>query len=159
MPSTTKPPEIRVSVIGTASPLQSLRLCVEPTWDDTKINLGVQRPVLPALVRFRRAVLRCTVSGQGEHDCGNAGFRTRSSTPTTTSTSRELLRRYIDPSKNDLAIRSVTDDQGADVQLFAGKPSSSPSQVLLDDEHESMLGDVPGTDHGTLRAASCRACC
>ena len=64
---------------------------------------------------------------------------------------RNCFDGYIDPSKKDLAIRWVTDDQGRDVQLFAGKPSRfSVEQITFSrEELESMLGDVPDTDDGT----------
>jgi predicted TIM-barrel fold metal-dependent hydrolase len=57
---------------------------------------------------------------------------------------------YIDPSKRDLAIRWVTNDEGRSVQLFAGKPSRfSVEQITFSqDELESMLGSVPNTDDG-----------
>src|SRR4051812_20495973 len=34
-----------------------------------------------------------------------------------------MYERYIDPDKQDLAIRSVMDPSGREIQLFGGKPS------------------------------------
>jgi predicted TIM-barrel fold metal-dependent hydrolase len=59
----------------------------------------------------------------------------------------DLYERYIDPSKADLAIRSVTDADGRKIQLFAGKPSKFHSDQITysADELAAMLGDVPNS--------------
>jgi len=56
----------------------------------------------------------------------------------------DLYERYIDPSRQDLAIRYVTGPDGEEIQLFAGKPSKFHSnQVTFSKEElEKMLGDM-----------------
>src|SRR4051812_10633607 len=57
----------------------------------------------------------------------------------------DLYERFIDPKQRDLAIRYVTDADGRELQLFAGRPSKfDASQVTYSaDELTRMLGDVP----------------
>jgi predicted TIM-barrel fold metal-dependent hydrolase len=57
----------------------------------------------------------------------------------------DLYERFIDPKHRDLAIRYVTDVDGRELQLFAGRPSKfDSSQVTYSaDELAKMLGDVP----------------
>ncbi len=76
----------------------------------------------------------------------------------------DLYERFIDPSKRELAIRYVTDDDGRELQLFAGRPSKfDASQVTYSpDELTKMLGDVPSratTVMPTGRGARCPGCC
>ena len=85
----------------------------------------------------------------------------------------DCFERYIDPSKADLAIRTVTAPDGKRMQLFAGRPSKfhTPNQVTFSkDELEKMLGDTSnvGTGRGTRAEATrasaelerrARACC
>ncbi len=65
----------------------------------------------------------------------------------------DLYERYIDPSQRELAIRYVTDANGRQFQLFAGRPSKfDSSQVTYSNEElAKMLGDVPerGGDENT----------
>jgi predicted TIM-barrel fold metal-dependent hydrolase len=62
---------------------------------------------------------------------------------------RHCFDGYIDPSQRDLAIRWVTDKDGREIQLFAGKPSKfSLDQITFSrGELEAMLGEVPPTRH------------
>ena len=61
---------------------------------------------------------------------------------------RNCFDGYIDPAKLDLAIRWAQDENGREVQLFAGKPSRfSVEQITYSrDELESMLGTLPNLD-------------
>jgi predicted TIM-barrel fold metal-dependent hydrolase len=59
----------------------------------------------------------------------------------------DCFERYIDPSMRDLAVRSVIDPAGRQIQLFAGRPAkfTSGGQLTFSaDELEKMLGQVPG---------------
>jgi predicted TIM-barrel fold metal-dependent hydrolase len=60
----------------------------------------------------------------------------------------DCYERYIDPSKMDLAIRSVTDPSGRKIQLFAGRPSAfhSAQVTFSQEELEKMLGPIPGEE-------------
>ena len=62
----------------------------------------------------------------------------------------DLYERYIDPTKQDLAIRYVTDASGNRLQLFAGKPSKfTVTQVTYsNDELHKMLGTDPSELRG-----------
>ncbi len=66
----------------------------------------------------------------------------------------DCFERYIDPSKIDLAIRSVRSPDGKRIQLFAGQPSKfhSDQVTFSKDELEKMLGDTSkvGTGRGTV---------
>jgi predicted TIM-barrel fold metal-dependent hydrolase len=66
----------------------------------------------------------------------------------------DCFERYIDPSKADLAIRSLTGADGKQMQLFAGQPSKFHSQQVTysKEELEKMLGDTStvGTGRGTV---------
>src|SRR5579863_5559900 len=66
----------------------------------------------------------------------------------------DCFERYIDPSKAELAVRSVTGPDGRPMQLFAGQPSKFHSrQVTFSaDELRKMLGDTStiGTGRGTV---------
>ncbi len=66
----------------------------------------------------------------------------------------DCFERYIDPSKAELAIRSVKGPDGRMMQLFAGKPSKfTVHQVTFSKEElEKMLGDTSsvGTGRGTV---------
>ena len=57
----------------------------------------------------------------------------------------DVYERYIDPSKAELAIRSVRDASGKKIQLFAGKPSKFHSDQVTYSAAElaAMLGEVP----------------
>lgn len=65
-----------------------------------------------------------------------------------------VFENYIDPSKKDLAIRQVTDADGRQVTLFAGKPAKFHSNTVIysDEQLAKMLGDdvlnLPGTKMG-----------
>src|SRR5207245_9553231 len=61
----------------------------------------------------------------------------------------DLYERYIDPNLRHLAIRYVTDADGRELQLFAGRPSKfDPSQITYSpDELTRMLGDVLAHDN------------
>jgi predicted TIM-barrel fold metal-dependent hydrolase len=65
----------------------------------------------------------------------------------------DLYERFIDQSKRDLAIRYVTDANGRQLQLFAGKPSKfDASQVTYSSQElAKMLGEVPA--RGTAEEA------
>jgi predicted TIM-barrel fold metal-dependent hydrolase len=69
----------------------------------------------------------------------------------------DCFERYIDPSKADLAIRSVTGPDGKRMQLFAGVPSKfHTAQVTYSKEElQKMLGDTSsiGTGRGTVPRA------
>ncbi len=65
----------------------------------------------------------------------------------------ECFENYIDPSKIDLAIRSVVTPDGRDLQLFAGKPSkfleseaarAGTGFVYSQDQLDTMLGGTAG---------------
>jgi len=65
----------------------------------------------------------------------------------------DCFERYIDPSKMDLAVRTVTAPDGARMQLFAGQPSkfnsSHNNQVTFSaEELKRMLGDTSQTGTG-----------
>jgi predicted TIM-barrel fold metal-dependent hydrolase len=62
----------------------------------------------------------------------------------------DCYERYIDPAKRDLAIRSVRDEAGRTVQLFAGRPSKfHAGQVTYSaEELEKMLGGAVGEGGG-----------
>ena len=66
----------------------------------------------------------------------------------------DCFERYIDPSKIDLAIRSVRSPEGKRMQLFAGKPSKfhSDQVTFSKEELQKMLGDTSkvGTGRGTV---------
>src|SRR6478609_4591271 len=66
----------------------------------------------------------------------------------------DCFERYIDPSKIDLAIRSVRSPEGKRMQLFAGQPSKfhSDQVTFSKEELEKMLGDTSkvGTGRGTV---------
>ena len=76
----------------------------------------------------------------------------------------DLYERYIDPNQRELAIRYVTDTDGRELQLFAGRPSKFDSSQITysPDELTKMLGRhaEPGTTTSrTRRGARCRECC
>ena len=54
----------------------------------------------------------------------------------------DCFERYIDPTKADLAIRSVTGPDGEQMQVFAGKPSKFHSHhvTFSEDELKRPLG-------------------
>jgi len=67
----------------------------------------------------------------------------------------DCFERYIDPSKVDLAIRSVKAPDGTRMQLFAGKPSrfysTSSTQVTFSrEELAKMLGDTSNVGRGRV---------
>ena len=67
----------------------------------------------------------------------------------------DLYERFIDPAKRDFAIRYVTDADGRELQLFAGRPSKfDSSQVTYSaDELAKMLGDVPTREDDEPKSA------
>jgi predicted TIM-barrel fold metal-dependent hydrolase len=67
----------------------------------------------------------------------------------------DCFERYIDPSKADLAIRSVQTPDGRRMQLFAGKPSkfasSESGQITFSSEEiKKMLGDTSNIGTGSM---------
>ena len=67
----------------------------------------------------------------------------------------DCFERYIDPSKIDLAIRSVKAPDGSRMQLFAGKPSrfnntTSKQITFSSDELDKMLGDTSNVGRGRV---------
>jgi len=62
----------------------------------------------------------------------------------------DCFERYIDPTKADLAIRSVTGPDGEQMQLFAGKPSKFHSRhvTFSEEELKKLLGDTSNIGMG-----------